>query len=100
MQTGLLWFDDSSDRDLSTKIREAAQRYQEKFGAAPNTCYVSSRVLTGGEVWLTLSGLQERTLRVVPARNILRHHFWIGIDEHDHGLDKLPSAQIISRTDN
>jgi hypothetical protein len=55
MQTGLLWFDSGSDRDLLSKVRAAARRYQEKFGAAPDTCYVNSGELTGDEAALVLS---------------------------------------------
>jgi hypothetical protein len=77
MQTGLLWFDNDPQRGLAAKIEEAARRYREKFGAVPNTCYVS-------QVEWDKQGTMappKSGLRVVPARNILPHHFWVGVEE-------------------
>ncbi|MBM4458917.1 MAG: hypothetical protein FJ011_14325 [Chloroflexi bacterium] len=42
MQSGLLWFDNSPGRGLADKVADAARRYREKFGAAPDTCYSKS----------------------------------------------------------
>jgi hypothetical protein len=80
MQTGLLWFDNDPNRDTVLKIEDAARRYREKFGVAPNICYVN-QAAAGGELELSFQGLQPSSLRVVPASNILLHHFWVGIEE-------------------
>ncbi len=78
MQVGLLWFDNDPGRGVNAKIQDAAQRYREKFGVAPDTCYVNCGVL-GGQGGADLSaGLR---LRVVPVSNILPHHFWVGMEE-------------------
>ncbi len=81
MQTGLLWFDNDPNRELTAKVEDAARRYKEKFGAVPNTCYVNQGALNGGEIRLTLKVAPGNVLRVVPASNILRHHFLVGIEE-------------------
>lgn len=81
MQTGLLWFDNNPARGLAAKIEDAARRYRDKFGAPPNTCYVNQAALAGSELTLPVAHAQGGTLRVLPARNILPHHFWIGVDE-------------------
>jgi len=78
MQSGLLWFDNSPGRGLADKVADAARRYREKFGAAPDTCYVSTAALNGAALAIPYQG---RTLRVLPAHNILPHHFWVGVEE-------------------
>lgn len=77
MRTGLLWFDDDPRRELALKVTEAAQRYQQKFGVAPDTCYVNPRAVNGQEQVLLWQG---RPLRVVPSGRILAHHFWVGVE--------------------
>ncbi len=81
MQTGLLWFDNDPHRDTVLKIQEAARRYKEKFGVAPNTCYVNQADSGESELKLSLQGTQTASLRVIPASNVLLHHFWVGIEE-------------------
>ena len=100
MQTGLLWFDDSPDRELNKKVEDAARRYWQKFGVSPDTCYVNLAALAGDELRLDLPAPQGRSLRVVPAANVLLHHFWVGVeDQRDQwerdslgGGVSLPSA--------
>jgi len=77
MQIGLLWFDNDPHRALANKIEDAARRYGEKFGRPADTCYVNSMVLNGGLAAVTPP---NGTLRVVPAANVLPHHFWVGED--------------------
>ncbi|GAB4534653.1 MAG: hypothetical protein Kow0063_18000 [Anaerolineae bacterium] len=74
MQEGLLWFDADPKRDLAEKVARAAERYRAKFGRRPNLCYVHPSMLANGP--LELGGV-----RLVPADNVLRHHFWIGVEE-------------------
>jgi len=78
MQSGLLWFDNDPHRGLASKIEDAARRYREKFGRSPDTCYVNSAVFNGGPETVTPANLAQQALRVVPATNILPHHFWVG----------------------
>jgi alkyl sulfatase BDS1-like metallo-beta-lactamase superfamily hydrolase len=81
MQTGLLWFDNDPRRGMTVKIEDAVRRYQEKFGIAPNICYVNQAAFDEGELKFALQGIQVTSLRVVPASNVLPHHFWVGIEE-------------------
>jgi alkyl sulfatase BDS1-like metallo-beta-lactamase superfamily hydrolase len=81
MQTGLLWFDNDPNREMARKIEDAARRYKERFGVAPNICYVNQAALGEGELRLALQGNQAALLRVVPASNVLLHHFWVGVEE-------------------
>jgi hypothetical protein len=81
MQTGLLWFDNTPGRELASKVEDAARRYREKFGSAPNTCYVNQLALAGSELTLPVPGVQGKALRVIAANNILPNHFWVGVEE-------------------
>lgn len=78
MTTGWLWFDNDPGRTLEEKIARAAARYQAKFGAAPNTCYVNPQAMTTDEQ-------QCNGLRVIAARHILPHHFWLGVEGNGRG---------------
>lgn len=81
METGLLWYDDDPHRGLEDKVGRAAQRYWEKYGRWPNTCYVHPKVVaehTGQEVQVACSRKQRTVIRVVSAPNILLHHYWLG----------------------
>jgi hypothetical protein len=86
MQTGLLWFDNDPNREMTHKVEDAARRYKERFGVAPNVCYVNQTALSGGELKLALQGIQAASLRVVPVSNVLLHHFWVGIEEQREAL--------------
>lgn len=81
MQVGLLWFDDDKQRPAAEKIAQAARRYREKFGRPPTICFVNpDEPIEHGRV----SGVTVR-----PLRTVLRHHFWIGVEEQ---ADTLPEA--------
>ena len=74
MQEGLLWFDADPKRDLTEKVARAAARYQAKFGHRPNLCYLNPAMLEN-------DSLETSGVRLVPAANVLKHHFWIGEEE-------------------
>ncbi len=74
MRIGLLWYDNDPKKALEQRVREAMERYREKFGRAPNTCYIHPADLNGRT--LALEGV-----RVLAASNILRNHVWVGYDE-------------------
>ncbi len=70
MREGLLWYDADGKRSASQKIEDAARRYQERFGRAPNCCHVHPE-----------ERAEHPTVQVVANRHILPHHFWVGVDE-------------------
>ena len=72
MKVGWMWFDNDPKRSIEEKIQGAVQRYRTKFGRFPNTCYVNDRTITG-------DGFRSGRVRVIAARNILPHHFWLGV---------------------
>ncbi len=83
MNEGLLWYDADPKRALNDKIAQAADRYRHKFGRKPNLCYINPLMLPGSSEPSEYDGV-----RLVPSRAVLKHHFWIGVEE---GVD-LPKA--------
>jgi hypothetical protein len=81
MQVGLLWYDSDPARGVASKATEAARRYREKFGVAPNTCYVHRAAIAGVDTVVPLQDGASSVLRLLPAANILPNHFWVGIEE-------------------
>jgi hypothetical protein len=75
MYEGLLWFDADPKTSLGDKVAAAAKRYQRKYGRKPNLCYVNPLMLPGNEP------AEYEGVRLIPRSNILKHHFWIGVEE-------------------
>ena len=73
MNWGLLWLDADKKRDITDKVARAAARFSEKFGQEPTLCYVHPSMIDGT--------LQINGIRVEPVHNVLKHHFWIGVEE-------------------
>lgn len=73
VEEGLLWFDKSTI-DLADKVVQAATRYEEKTGQAPDTCYLNDADADGETE--KVNGVRLRT-----ASNVLRHHLWLGVDD-------------------
>jgi hypothetical protein len=73
MKEGLLWFDNDSRRNLADKIGQAASRYQVRFGRKPTVCYLNVADLKGQVD-------EVKGIRLQAVSNVLRHHFWVGVD--------------------
>jgi hypothetical protein len=84
MKEGLLWFDDDPRRQIDEKVQQAAARYRQKFGSAPDVCYVSEQTLASALRSGASAGVLDRDemrvgdLRILPASTVRPHHFWIG----------------------
>ena len=90
MEAGLLWFDDDAKRSLETKVRRAVDRYHEKYGVRPNTCFVNPSSLAENEA-------RFDGVRVIAARNILRHHFLVGVLTAERGNGNSGSGSGTSK---
>ena len=73
LQEGLLWFDDDPKRSVLDKIARAVQRYQQKYGHSPDVCYANPADLKDGDA-------KASGVRVLPAKTVLPHHFWIAVE--------------------
>lgn len=72
MTIGMLWYD-NSNRPLADKVLAAADYYRKKYGRTPDCAYVNPRE--------TLSPIPGIELSV--SRQVLPHHIWIGVKDHD-----------------
>lgn len=72
MKEGLLWFDDDPARSLTDKVGRATKRYRQKYGRAPDVCYVHPKMMGGAEA-------QLGDVRVLPACTVQPNHFWLGV---------------------
>lgn len=70
MRSGMLVFNNSKT-PLTQKIQVAARRYQEKFGTAPDTCFVNPADVADVKT--------VDAINVAPKNTILRNHLWLGI---------------------
>jgi hypothetical protein len=104
---GLLWFDDDATRSLADKVLRAAQRYRQKYGAAPDTCYIHPTMLNGNGQGATAqvdgsAELAEAGVRVLPRRTVLPNHFWLTCERtvvvvansENFGICQVEPAQI------
>ena len=73
MDEGLMWFDKST-KPLADKITQAAAHHRAKFGCAPTVCYCNQGQLNGE------AGQEFDGVKVVGADNVLRWHYWIGVE--------------------
>lgn len=91
MKVGLLWYDSDPRRQLEDKIDRAAERYREKFGRWPNTCFVHPGAMDGQAPRVLSIAARGSRIRVMSAPNILLHHLWLGISKgEDAGQRAAP----------
>jgi hypothetical protein len=75
MNIGMLWFDNDTKSDLTTKIQRAVSYYHKKYGKAPNLCFIHPSML-GSNPWQG-NGIELRT-----TRSVLPNHFWLGVNNN------------------
>jgi hypothetical protein len=64
------WFDDTPKKSTADKLAEAIERYEAKFGEAPDLCLVNERDV------VVRDGLEVRAVEYVRP-----NHFWVGRSE-------------------
>ena len=87
MNIGMMWFNDNPKVSPATKVLEAADYYQTKYGQKPDLCLVSpamyeqiqnkAKEKDGSEL---VEGAQGKII-IRALRSILPGHLWIGVDE-------------------
>lgn len=91
IQEGLLWFDDDPVRTVGDKVGRAVLRYQQKYGHKPDVCYVHP-------AHLNESAPNVAEVKVLPAKSVLPHHFWLGIEsKSEQGRAARSSARTQRR---
>lgn len=76
MNFGLLWYDNKNP--LAQTIANAAKRYREKYGYAPDTCFInadtSSDTLAALRATFAAQGIEIKT-----KKTIIPNHVWLGV---------------------
>jgi hypothetical protein len=81
----LVWYDNDRKRKLEEKVAQAAERYTERFGAAPEIVLLNPT--QAGELEV-VAGLPVRTTPLV-----LPNHVYIGVDERgEHAVPVSAAA--------
>jgi hypothetical protein len=75
MNIGMLWFDNDPKADLNAKIERAVQYYQNKYGQAPNLCYVHPTMVKNGSS-------KYDNVEIKTNKSVLPNHLWLGINQH------------------
>jgi len=73
MREGLLWFDNTPNRAIGDKIKQAVERYQVRLQRQPTVCYVNASQLGADQT--EINGIAVR-----PAAYIRPHYFWLGVE--------------------
>ncbi len=83
MHIGMLWFDNTPNLSLKSRIEKAADYYRRKYKQEPNLCLIHPSMLEGessrtkGPAALPQVG----SMTVRPYGPVLPGHLWIGIEE-------------------
>lgn len=70
----LVWYDSDRKRKLEEKVAQAAERYTERFGAAPEIVLLNPT--QAGEEVAAIAGIPVRATSLV-----LPNHVYIGVEE-------------------
>ncbi len=74
MHTGMLWFDNTPNRELKAKVQSAIDYYRSKYRREPNLCLVNPGMLPDRQ-------MQLGRLTVRAYGPVLPHHLWIGVED-------------------
>lgn len=77
MKKGMLWLDDSKQRSLEEKVRRAAAYYVDKYGEAPQFCFVNQGMLTDDVDDDDAMLIDE--IQVSSLTGVLPSHLWLGV---------------------
>ncbi len=86
MDVGMLWFDGDSSRDVEARIKRAAEFYRNKYGRAPNLCFVHPRTMGNGK------GMEVAGMRILTSTSVLKDHFWLGVQEPESEAQSAAAA--------
>ncbi len=82
MDIGMLWIDDGQERDLASRVAEAAASYEALYGVTPSLCLLSDKSLDERFVKQFDEHRRELNgLRFETSPSLLPNYFWIGQEE-------------------
>ena len=74
MHLGMLWFDNTPNVSLKTRIEKAVDYYRKKYHQEPNLCLIHT-----GTADIEKTEFAKLTIR--SYKPVLPGHLWIGIEE-------------------
>lgn len=80
MNIGMLWFDNDTKVDFSTRIERAALYYRQKYGKTPTVCYVHPSMIPQKAEPASDSPIKSGNIEVRENQSVLPNHFWIGVN--------------------
>lgn len=75
MKSGLLWYD-AGKKPIWDKIEEAARRYKDKFGIAPDTAFVNPLDLNREP-----GPPPGSKIKIASKPTIMPNHIWLGVSK-------------------
>lgn len=90
MDIGMLWFDNDAQAGLTGRVKRAAEYYRNKYGQAPNVCFVHPSMLPDEEDGLKVAGVEIRA-----SNALLPNHFWVGVERKP--VQAVSAATSVSR---
>ncbi|MHC4749239.1 MAG: hypothetical protein ACYTFW_05130 [Planctomycetota bacterium] len=88
MEIGMLWFDNDKKSNYEAKIERAAAYYRDKYGKAPNLCFVHPCMVPKNKTPKPEPGNAEKHMKsqgveIRVSKTMLPNHFWIGINRQE-----------------
>ena len=80
MNIGMLWFDNDTKTELTTRIERAAHYYREKYGKKPNVCFVHPSMVKTESSEDSTKTIIRGEIELRTSKSVLPNHFWIGIN--------------------
>ncbi len=80
MNIGMLWFDNDPKAEITVKVERAATYYREKYGKAPNMCFVHPKMLGVESAEQPTKQIFNGGIEVHTSPFVLPNHFWIGVN--------------------
>lgn len=80
MNIGMLWYDNDPKAEMIVKIERAASYYRQKYGKAPNVCFIHPSMLHIENTESTPRPMKAGGIEVRTSRSVLPNHFWIGVN--------------------
>jgi len=84
MKEGMLWYDDNPGTSLEDKVLRAARHYKRTRKVTPNLCLVNPAAMPKDQSKRLMFG----RVRVGALPTVLRHHFWMGVELIQKGVQQ------------
>ena len=84
MHIGMLWYDNTPNVSLKTRIEKAADYYRRKYHQEPNLCLIHPSMLEG-ERNRSKGGAdipQVGSMTIRSYGTVLPGHLWIGVEDN------------------